>query len=104
MGKEEAEKQWYSDLSRTLETEFGKRVIWKLLGHAGPWRSVTRFVEGLRDEERMPYNAGSQDFGHWLVAQVAKANPKEMQLMILEAYSRKLDSERKQKAEEKDDA
>ena len=104
MAKEDPERQWISDLSRTLETEFGKRCLWRILDQAAPFSSPTRHHDGLLPEERLLFNIGQQDFGHWLMGQIAKANPKASQLMIAEAYERKLENERKRKEEPDEDS
>ena len=103
MGKDDAEKQWYSDLSRLLETEFGKRAMWKMMETTDVFQSVTKDVPGLMPKERLLYNAGRQDVGHWLMGQMTKANPKAVQFMIAEAYERKLEGERKRKEETDED-
>jgi hypothetical protein len=57
------------DLRRILETDFGRRYVWHLLEEAKVFESV------WDPSARIHYNAGKQDFGHMLFAEIARAKP-----------------------------
>lgn len=56
------------DLIALLDTPQGRRVLWRLLDHCGAFQSV--FAE---TDARTNYNAGRQDVGHFLLAEIGEA-------------------------------
>ena len=63
-----------------LATPFGRAMLWSLLENAGVFRSIFN-----RDVATMGFNAGRQDFGHELMADLIDADPAGYELMEREA-------------------
>ena len=64
----------------TLAHPAGRRVLWDILARAGIYRSV---MDG--DPPRVYWNAGRQDFGHELLAQLLELDESAYLLMESEA-------------------
>ena len=56
-----------NDLRAILSTAEGRRVIWRLLGHCKVHGSI------WEQSARIHYNAGVQDVGHFIMAEVIAA-------------------------------
>lgn len=69
-----------ADLKHVIGTPMGRRVIWRLLSRAGAFRSTYD-----DHASRMAYNAGQQDVGHFILAEVSEADPEAWMLMQIEA-------------------
>lgn len=61
------EKRWLANLGTVMSTPEGRAVVWELLGRAGVFRSIFNTHGGI-----INYNAGRQDFGHELIAELLK--------------------------------
>jgi hypothetical protein len=73
-----ADQQKRLDLESILKLPQGRRVMWRLLAKAGMFRSV------WESNAKIHYNAGRQDYGFWLWAEIEKSNPDYMLLMMKE--------------------
>jgi hypothetical protein len=58
------------DLAALLELASFKRWAWRLLAHASVNSSIVS-----HSPEMTYYNAGKQDFGHWLLDEFEKSRP-----------------------------
>lgn len=65
-----------------LLTPAGREMFWNLLATAGVFRSV------WESSARIHYNAGRQDFGHEVMADLMKADEELYDLMTREARAR----------------
>ena len=81
--KEKFERlQELEDIKRILATDYGRRFLWRLL----KW---TRVFESIWDQSsRIHYNAGVQDVGHFLTAEIVEANPSAYLTMMTESSKR----------------
>lgn len=70
-------------LRSVLATPEGRYCLWHLLGQSKVMASVF-----ARDPAQTAYNAGRQDFGHFLIAEIGEASPKAWLLMQQEAQVR----------------
>lgn len=66
-------------LKAILETKQGRTVIWKWLKHCKVFESI------YDSSARIHYNAGKQDVGHFLLAEVLQANKNAYLQMMQEA-------------------
>jgi len=66
------------DVGAILSTAEGRRFIWRLLGHCGVSESV------MAADSLIYYNAGKQDVGHFLMAEIMAANPQSYITMMKE--------------------
>ena len=73
----------------TLQHPAGRRVLWDILSRAGIYRSVMD-----ADPSRVFYNAGRQDFGHELLADLTALDESGYLLMESEARARAATEER----------
>ena len=72
-----------SDLKAVLTETTGRRVLWRLLEHCSAFESI--WAEG----NRVHYNAGRQDIGHFLMAEIQEADPDALVRLMVEAGARK---------------
>lgn len=56
------------DIEFLLKQPQGRRVMWRLLGHAKVFNSI------WEPSAKIHYNAGRQDFGFWLLSELEAAN------------------------------
>lgn len=95
MAASEADKktQRELDLKLVMDTDYGRRVMWRLLQESGLNDSVTAEVldKPLPLEFRVPYNTGRQDFAKWLERRLTIASPVGVALMRKEAEARFLE-------------
>jgi len=82
-GASRRRRQELADLGAVLLTAEGRRVIWRLLEHFGAFRSVFDPQPAL-----MAYQAGRQDDGHWLLAELAAVDPAAVYRLAEEAHAR----------------
>lgn len=68
-----------AELSDVLSTLSGRRVLWRLLGKCGVFESI------METSARIYYNAGKQDLGHYLLGEIAQADPNAYPLMMQDA-------------------
>lgn len=74
-------EQELSDLAVLLELPEGKRFFWRLLTHCKTFESI------WHSSALIHYNAGTQDIGHWMLSEIAKARPDVLPQMMLDAYA-----------------
>lgn len=76
-------------MAAVMETEAGRIVMWELLSTCGIYRSV------WENSSRIHYNAGRQDLGHELLADLHVVSTDKFQVMEREAraYARREESE-----------
>jgi hypothetical protein len=67
------------DIRQVMSSPQGRRFIWRLLGHCGVYESI------WEASAKIHYNAGKQDVGHFLLAEVVQANEELYSLMIKES-------------------
>ena len=79
----DAEQTKDSDMRKVLNTIEGRAVISRILGRCGAFRTVV----SSGGVELTYYNAGQQDLGHWLQAEMRRAHPTALAKMIIESYS-----------------
>lgn len=72
-----------NDLKEVLESPAARRLLWRVLGRCGQFRSI------WEASARIHYNAGMQDLGHWLAAEIEEANQEAMFTMMREAQQSK---------------
>lgn len=81
----EAERvQQESDIKTVLSTKSGRRFVARLLDYSKTFGSVLG-----PDVPTTYYNAGFQDFGHWLYSEIAEADPNLIPKLIKDAYTNK---------------
>lgn len=56
------------DLKKVLSSRSGRNVLWKILGECGTFRSV------MTGSSYTFFNAGKQDLGHYLMAEIEQAD------------------------------
>ena len=66
------------DLKLLLSLVEGRRVLMRFLGRCGVHHSI------METNARIYYNAGQQDLGHWLLAEIGEADPKAYLQMMAE--------------------
>ena len=80
--KERAQRKLeLEDLKAVLETDAGKRLVWRILKHCKVFESI------WHPSAMIHKNAGAQDVGHFLMAEIVAAN--ETALMEMMAESKK---------------
>lgn len=75
------------DLRAVLTTEEGRRVIWRLLEHCAVFQSI------WHPSALIHHNAGRQDVGHFLMAEVQEADELAYFEMAREARANRLREE-----------
>lgn len=71
--------QELDDLRKTLSTDSGRRLVWRLLTRAKVFESV------WEQSAKIHYNAGQQDFGHFIMGEVVEAGPEFLLRMMQES-------------------
>lgn len=91
MNKAEIRKLELADMAKLLDTDFGRRVMYRVLAKCGTYGSVA-VGNGLALEEAHAvwYRAGRQDLGHFWMDELASSNPEGVKKMTDEAHARKL--------------
>jgi len=70
------------DLRQLLRLAEGRRVLWRLLSHCGVFESTY----AIPDSQTF-YKAGQQDVGHFIQAEIIRANPDAYVQMMTEYAS-----------------
>ena len=70
-----------SDLLTVLSTEAGRRLIWRLLGYCKTFSDI------WDPSSRIHFNAGLQNVGHFLLAEINAADEEKYFLMMREAQA-----------------
>lgn len=71
------------DLRAVLALPEGRRVLWRLMEHCQVFASI------WHPSALIHANAGRQDVGHFIMAQIAEADEQKLFLMMQEAYNAK---------------
>ena len=71
-----------SDLRHVLSTDQGRRVLWRLLEHCSVFRTI------WDPSSRIHHNAGRQDVGHFVMAELEEADEEAIYRMMREAKLR----------------
>lgn len=71
-------KQELADLKYVLASEQGRRLVWRLMGKCKTFSSI------WETSAKIHYNAGQQDLGHFLLAEVMEANSESFLQMMKE--------------------
>lgn len=75
------------DLRAILDTPAGRRFAWRLLEHCRAFASV----RGATDAHTN-YNAGRQDVGHFVLAEITEARPAALLQMMQDASKETTDA------------
>ena len=67
-----------NDVRSILNTREGRRFMWKMLGHCRVFESI------WHGSAQIHYNAGMQDVGHFILAEITEASPEAYLLMMKE--------------------
>lgn len=70
------------DLAKILESPEGRRFLWRLLDRSKVFGSI------WEASARIHYNAGVQDFGHFLMSEITEASQEAFFLMMKENKKR----------------
>lgn len=70
--------QELSDIAKIGATVEGKRFFWRLLGRCRTFETI------WENSARIHYNAGQQDLGHFLMAEIVEANKEILFQMMTE--------------------
>jgi len=68
-----------NDIRIVLGTLEGRRLMWRLMGHAKVFESI------WEPSAKIHYNSGLQDFGHFIMSEIADADQALLFKMMLEA-------------------
>ncbi len=81
--KEKSQDEWnLEDIRHVMRDPLGRRFIWRLLG-----KEYCKTFESIYENSaRIHYNAGRQDIGHKLLAEVIAADEQAYLQMQLEAH------------------
>ena len=67
------------DLALVLREPYGRRVLWRLLSKCQTFGSI------WEPSAKIHYNAGQQDLGHFIMAEIEEADQDALFLMMKEA-------------------
>ncbi len=67
------------DLRNALAHGHSRRVLWRIISHCRVFESIIG-----SSSEMTSYNAGQQDIGHYIVAELEEANPRAILQMMEE--------------------
>lgn len=68
------------DIKMVLASPQGRRFVYRLVAECRPFSSVMD-----QSTARVHYNAGKQDFGHFILSEVAQAQPDAFVQLVQEA-------------------
>lgn len=68
------------DIKSVMSSVHGRRLIWRMLSRCGVFKSVHH-----PSGSQVYYNAGQQDIGHFLMAEILETDPKLFLDMQIEA-------------------
>lgn len=71
-----------ADLREVLSTRAGSRTLWRLLEHCKTFESI------WDPSVRIHVNAGRQDVGHWLMAEIEQADDAALFRLMQDARAR----------------
>lgn len=77
-----AREQELDDLRALLATQWGRRFVWRVMGYC-------KFGSDIWDgSSRIHFNAGVQNVGHWVLAEIMAADEEAFFLMMRESSDR----------------
>lgn len=76
--------QELEDLREVLKGQAGRRVFWRVLKQCGTFESAMGMNDALTN-----YNAGRQDIGHFVLAEITAAQPDIVPQLMQQAYKEK---------------
>ena len=76
--EERLREEELGDLKALLKSKEGRRIVWRMLAKCRVFESIW---EG---SARIHFNAGQQDLGHWLLAEVTEADDEALLIMMRE--------------------
>lgn len=71
------------DLYHVLQSEQGRRFVWRLLSHCGTFKSI------WHPSAQIHYASGMQDVGHFLMAEIVEADEEALLKMMTESKGAK---------------
>lgn len=71
-------KEEIRDLKLLLDTDFGRRFVWRVLEKCKTFGSI------MSGNSWTYYNSGQQDIGHFILAEIMEANEEAFIKMMLE--------------------
>ena len=75
----DSRKVQLSDIRFILDSKQGRRFIWRLLEEAKVFGSI------WEQSAKIHYNAGKQDFGHYILGELTEARPEALLQMMQDA-------------------
>jgi len=66
------------DIKEVLSIKEGRRFIWRILSKCGAYRSI------WEQNSKIHYNAGQQDLGHFIMAEITEADEELLFQMMRE--------------------
>lgn len=79
------------DLGKVMSTDYGRRVMWRLLSQLGVYRHLGLYECGLPPVENLIAGAAVQREGHWLLNELTLANWNDFKIMGDEAHKAAMD-------------
>lgn len=76
--------QELEDLRSVVKDAAGRRVLWRLLKRCSTFNSAIGMNDAMTN-----YNAGRQDIGHFILAELTAAQPDILPSLMQEAYKEK---------------
>lgn len=84
------------DLQSVLASEAGRRFIWRMLTYCRVFNSI------WEANARIHHNAGRQDVGHFLMAEIREADETAFVTLMSESYARERKEDEALKAQQDD--
>lgn len=78
---EKIRKAEIEDFKKLLDTAWGRRIIWRLLGRAGVYE-ISYSFDGPRDA--VQFKEGRREMGLFLLSEIHEARPEAYMLMVEE--------------------
>lgn len=76
---ENKDLRWIEGIKQICKTTAGREVLWRILGSCKVFGSV------WEPSAKIHYNAGKQDVGHWLMAEIVRADENILFKMMTES-------------------
>ena len=70
--------QELNDIKSILQTQAGRRFLWRLLSHCKTFESI------WEPSAKIHYNSGIQDLGHFIMAEIVACDESALLLMMKE--------------------
>ena len=72
------------DLRAVLNTPQGRSVLWRILSKCKTFNTIWHASSLIH------YNAGQQDIGHWLMAEISETGEESLMVLMKENYKGEL--------------